>query len=153
MKVAREFFERSILFLVKNEEARGLGGFGAAPKDESLGLLVRQVVIPLGDPSPFLDVVQSGRPRVGPLPPGKWSSYLIGRIGRFHSGPVALLPLVTHRETIAFLFGDNPETGSELPRLDALEVFIHQAGIALENAFLQKKLQTLQEKVKTYSKM
>ena len=28
MKVAREFFERGILFLVKNEEARGLGGFG-----------------------------------------------------------------------------------------------------------------------------
>ncbi len=146
MKVAREFFERSILFLVKNEEARGLGGFGAAPKDESLGLLVRQVVIPLGEPSPFLDVVQSGRPRVGALPPGKWSSYLIGRIGRFHSGPVALLPLVTHRETIAVLFGDNPETGSDLPRLDALEVFIYQAGIALENAFLQKKLQTMQER-------
>jgi CheY-like chemotaxis protein len=146
MKVAREFFERAILFLVKNEEARGLGGFGAAPKEESLSLLVRQVVIPLGEPSPFLDAVESGKPRVGPLPPGKWSNYLIGRIGRFHSGTVAILPLVTHRETIALLFGDNPETGSEFPRLDALEVFIHQAGIALENAFLQKKLQAFQEK-------
>ncbi len=146
MKVAREFFERSILFLVKNEEARGLGGFGAAPKDESLSLLVRQVVIPLGEPSPFRDAAQGGKPRVGPLPPGKWNNYLLGRIGRFHSGTVALLPLVTHRETIALLFGDNPETGTEFPRLDALEVFIHQAGIALENAFLQRKLQTLQEK-------
>jgi CheY-like chemotaxis protein len=146
MKVAREFFERAILFLVKNEEARGLGGFGAAPKEESLSLLVRQVVIPLGDPSPFRDAAQTGKPRVGPLPPGKWSNYLIGRIGRFHSGTVAILPLVTHRETIALLFGDNPETGNEFPRMDALEVFIHQAGIALENAFLQRKLQTLQEK-------
>jgi CheY-like chemotaxis protein len=146
MKVAREFFERAILFLVKNEEARGLGGFGAAPKDESLSLLVRQVVIPLGEASPLREAVESGKPRVGLLPPGKWSNYLIGRIGRFHSGTVALLPLVTHRETIALLFGDNPETGAEFPRLDALEVFIHQAGIALENAFLQKKLQTLQEK-------
>jgi CheY-like chemotaxis protein len=146
MKVAREFFERSILFLVKNEEVRGLGGFGAAPKEESLSLLVRQVVIPLGEPSPFLETVQSGKPRVGTLPPGKWTNYLIGRIGRFHSAAVALLPLVTHRETIALLFGDNPETGREFPRLDALEVFIYQAGIALENAFLQKKLQSLQEK-------
>jgi CheY-like chemotaxis protein len=146
MKVAREFFERAILFLVKNEEARGLGGFGAAPKEESLSLLVRQVVIPLNEPSPFLDAVESGKPRVGPLAPGKWSNYLIGRIGRFHSGTVALLPLVAHRETIALLFGDNPETGSEFPRLDALEVFIHQAGIALENAFLQRKLQALEEK-------
>jgi CheY-like chemotaxis protein len=146
MKVAREFFERAILFLVKNEEARGLGGFGAAPKEESLSLLVRQIVIPLREPSPFREAVEGGKPRVGPLPAGKWSSYLIGRIGRFQSGTVALLPLVTHRETIALLFGDNPETGTEFPRLDALEVFIHQAGIALENAFLQRKLQALQEK-------
>ncbi len=146
MKVAREFFERAILFLVKNEEARGLGGFGSAPKEESLSLLVRQVVIPLGEPSLFLDVIQGGKPRVGPLPAGRWSSYLIGQIGRFQSSSVALLPLVTHRETIALLFGDNPETGDAFPRLDALEVFINQAGIALENAFLQRKLQTLQEK-------
>ena len=47
----------------------------------------------------------------GPLPEGRASSYLMGKIGRFQSGQVALLPLVTHRETIAVLFGDNPETG------------------------------------------
>jgi len=146
MKVAREYFERAILFLVKNEEARGLGGFGAGPKDENLGLLVRSVVIPLGEASPFLDVVRSGRSLVGVLPPGKWSAHLMGKIGRFQSREVALLPLVTHREPIAVLFGDNPETGKELGRLDALEVFIHQAGIALENAFLQKKLQSLEER-------
>ena len=32
MKVAREFFERGVLFLVKNDEVRGLGGFGAGPE-------------------------------------------------------------------------------------------------------------------------
>jgi hypothetical protein len=53
---------------------------------------------------------------------------------------------VTHRETIALLFGDNPETGREFGRLEALEVFINQAGVALENAFLHRKLQALQGK-------
>ena len=28
----------------------------------------------------------------------------------------------------------------------ALDVFVHQAGIALENIFLQRRLQTLQER-------
>jgi hypothetical protein len=65
-------------------------------------------------------------------------------VGRFRSGAVALLPLLTHRETIALLFGDNPESGNPLPRLEPLEVFINQAGIALENAFLQKKVLALQ---------
>ena len=146
VKVAREFFERGILFLVKNEEARGLGGFGLAPRGESLNLLVRQVVLPLAEPSDLQGVVQRGKSYVGALAPGRWSNHLMGRIGRFQGGEIALLPLVAHRETIAVLYGDNPETGREISRLPALEVFVHQAGIALENAFLQRKLQSLQDK-------
>jgi CheY-like chemotaxis protein len=144
MHVAREFFERGILFLVKNDEIRGLGGFGPAPKDQSIGLLARDIVVSLDEPSVFRDVVGERRPFVGPPPEGKWSRYLVGKIGRFQSTEIALMPLLTHRETIAVLFGDNPETGRPLGRLDGLEVFINQAGVALENAFLQRKVQTLE---------
>ena len=143
MKVAREFFERSILFLIKNGEARGLGGFGPAPKGLSLNLLAREVVIPLSEPSAFRDAVQSGRPFSGALPDGKWTKHLMGKVGRFQSNSVALFPLVTHRESIAVLLGDNPETGEEFRPLDTLEMFIDQTGVALENAFLQRKIQAL----------
>jgi hypothetical protein len=142
MKVAREFFERAILFLVKSEEVRGLGGFGPAPRGESLDLTVREIVLPLSEPSVFLDVAASRKPFAGPIPDEKWSHHLMGRIGRFKSGSIALLPLLAHRETIALLFGDNPDTGRDFGRLDALEVFIDQAGVSLENAFLQRKLQS-----------
>jgi hypothetical protein len=144
MQVARESFERAVLFLVKNDEVRGLGGFGLAPREETINLLVREVVIPLSEASVFLDVVSKRRPFQGPLPDGKWSQYLLGRIGRFKSGSAAVLPLVAHRDAIALLYGDNPESGRELGRLDALELFIHQAGLALENAFLQRKIQERQ---------
>ena len=144
MEVAREFFERALLFLVKNGQIRGLGGFGRAPGDESLNLLAREVAVPLAEASVFQDVVSRRKPHWGPLPEGKWSQYLLGRIGRFQSSGVALIPLLTHRETIAVLFGDNPESGRTPGRLESLEVFINQAGIALENAFLQRKLQALQ---------
>jgi hypothetical protein len=146
MKVAREFFERGILFLVKAEEVRGLGGFGRAPRDESLDLSVREIVIPLGERSVFQEVASTRKPFVGPIPEGKWPSFLMTRIGRFRSDSLALLPLLAHREAIALLFGDNPDTGRELGRLDALEVFVHQAGVALENAFLQRKLQAAQNR-------
>jgi len=146
MKVAREFFERSILFVVKNDQARGLGGFGLAPREETLNLLARQITIPLLEPSIFRDVASSRRPFAGHLPTDRWSGHLMGRIGRFQSGGIALLPLQAHRETIALLFGDNPESGRAIAGLEALEVFVHQAGISLENVFLQRRLQTLQER-------
>jgi CheY-like chemotaxis protein len=146
MRVAREFFERGILFLVKNDEVRGLAGFGPAPKDQSLSLLVREVAVPLSEASFLLDVVSRRKPWSGPLPDGRWSQHLIGKIGRFRTSEAALLPLQTHREAIALLYGDNPETGRPVGRLDVLEVFVNQAGMALENLFLQRKLKALQER-------
>jgi len=148
MKVAREFFERAILFVVKNEEVRGLGGFGLAPRDETINLVARQVTIPVSAASVFRDVVVDRRPYSGPLPQDRWAGHLAGRIGRFQAKTMALLPLVSHRETIALVYGDNPETGREPARLDALEVFLRQAGVALENVFLQRKLEGLRDKVR-----
>jgi len=146
MTVAREFFERGILFLVKGEEVRGLGGFGSAPRGESLDLAARDIAIPLSEPSVFRDVAVSRKPFAGPLPEGKWTRFLMGRIGRYQTASLALLPLLAHRETIALLYGDNPDSGRELGRLDALELFVDQAGVALENALLQRKLQAAQKR-------
>lgn len=142
MRVAREFFERGVLLLAKNEELRGLGGFGLAPKEQKLGLIIRDVVIPLKEPSVFRDVVDSQQTFVGELPDSKWTKVLLTRIGRFKSETVVLVPLLTNRETIAVLYGDNPESGRVPGRLETLELFINQAGIALENAFLQRKGKT-----------
>jgi hypothetical protein len=138
MKVAREFFERSVLFVVKDETLRGLTGFGPAVGD-AISLLARELIIPLGVPSVFEQVVASGEAFVGSLPEEAWAR-IDSSLGRFESKAVALLPLVTHRETIALLLGDNPETGAELRSIEALTVFLNQAGLALENAFLDRKL-------------
>jgi CheY-like chemotaxis protein len=144
MKVAREYFERSLLFLVRPDELKGLGGFGPAPKGHSLNVLARDITLPLGEPSVFRDVVAAGQSYAGPVPEGRLLASLLGKVGRFQTAEIAVLPLVTHRETIAVLFGDNPETGRPVGRLDALEVFVNQAGVAFENAFLQRKIQSLQ---------
>jgi len=144
MKVARACFERAALFVVKNESMRGLGGFGAAPREEKLGLLVREVVIPLAEPSIFARVALGRKPYAGTWPDEKWARHLLGKVGRFQSSGFALLPLLTNRETVAVLFGDNPDTGRPLGRLDTLETFVNQAGIALENAFLQRKVHAMQ---------
>jgi CheY-like chemotaxis protein len=144
MRVARDCFERGVLFVVKNETMRGLAGFGAAPRDEKLGLVVREVAIPLGEPSLFSRVAVGRKPHVGPWPDEKWARHLLGKIGKFQSSGLALLPLLTNRETVAILFGDNADSGRALGRLAALDTFVNQAGIALENAFLQRKVTAMQ---------
>jgi CheY-like chemotaxis protein len=144
MKAARDVFERALLFVVKGDELRGVGGFGRAPRDNSVTLVAREVAIPLGEPSVFSDVVGKRRLFVGELPTDRWAQHLMGKLGRFRTTAAALIPLLTNREAVAVLFGDNPETGRAPVRLEPLTVFINQAGIAIENAFLQRKVSALQ---------
>jgi CheY-like chemotaxis protein len=145
MKAARDFFERGLLFVLKGDELRGVGGFGRGPRDSSLTVQAREVTIPLGEASLFAEVVARRRPFLGELPAAdRWVQHLLGKVGRFRTTSAALIPLLTNREAVAVLFGDNPETGRLPSRLDPLVVFINQAGIALENAFLQRKVHALQ---------
>jgi CheY-like chemotaxis protein len=145
MKTAREFFERGVLLLIKDHEARGLAGFGNAPRGENINLLVRDIAIPLSEASGFADTVSRRRPFIGvTAEDGKWMAHFYGKVGRFRSANAAILPLLAHREVIGLLFGDNPETGREVKRLDALILFIDQAGLALENLFLQRKIRNLE---------
>jgi hypothetical protein len=144
MKTAREFFERGILLLIKDAEARGLAGFGPAPRGENINLAVREIAIPLSESSPFADAITRRKPLIGVEPNGKWMANLYGKIGKFRAVNGAILPLLAHREVIALLYGDNPETGREVKRADALALFVDQAGVALENLFLQRKVHSLE---------
>ena len=71
----------------------------------------------------------------------------MGRIGRFQSASVALLPLLTHRETIAAALrgqpGDGPRARAGWTRWSSSWT---RPGVALENAFLQRKLQAAQRR-------
>ncbi|MGH9460115.1 MAG: hypothetical protein ACRD1X_02775 [Vicinamibacteria bacterium] len=67
-------------------------------------------------------------------------SNLFTRIGRGRAREGALLPMLNSRDVLTVLYGDNPASGKPVGKLRGLEIFIAQAGIALENAFLHKKL-------------
>jgi hypothetical protein len=136
MAAARDFFERGLLLLVKDDALRGLQAFGG-PAEQ--GFAVRGLVLPLDEPSRFAEAVASGRPANVPLPDAERRS-LAGALGGPVSADAAILPLVANRETIALFVGCNPERGSPRRPLELLEVFLRQAGVALEGIFLRQAL-------------
>jgi CheY-like chemotaxis protein len=137
MRAAKDFFERGLLFLVKDDVLRGLGGF-AETGGEELGLHARELSISLADPTTFADAVSDGKPVHGPLPEREWKA-LAAALGPEPSKEVSLLPLVSNRETIALLYGDNPKAGKPKRALDTLEVFLNQAGLVLESIFMKRR--------------
>jgi CheY-like chemotaxis protein len=144
LQVASKYFERGILFLVQEDSARGMGGFGLATTESASAEMARNLVIHLKEAQPLARVIQTRKAlRLGEDVDGLQGS-LFTRIGRGRSREGALLPMLNSRDVLTVLYGDNPASGKPVGKLRGLEIFIAQAGIALENVFLHKKLKNFE---------
>jgi hypothetical protein len=50
------------------------------------------------------------------------------------------MPLVSNERVAAILYGDNP-SGRALGSTDTLEIFLQQAGLAMDRVLLERKLE------------
>jgi CheY-like chemotaxis protein len=138
LRAARAFFPRVVLFVVKDDQLRGLSGFGPADSQDSLDLLARQIAVPLEPPSAFSEAVSTGRPWTGPLPADGPVRGLVDRIGLFGAASAAILPVRASREAVAVLYGDAPDAGT-IPPIGPLAAFVEEAGRALGDALLARR--------------
>jgi len=140
LHVASKYFERGILFLVQQGRAIGMGGFGLAATERASAEKAKALVIDLKQAQPLAQVIRTRKSlRFGPEADGL-QGCLFAHIGRGRSRDGALLPMLNSRDVLTVLYGDNPISGRPLGKLQGMELFIAQAGMALENVFLQKKL-------------
>lgn len=146
LRYAAEFFDRGLLFMVKKEEVDGLGGFGDTGEVETMPVKVRRIKIPLSEESIFSRTVKRKQTHIGKLADTLTNRRFIASTGRLIPSQIAMLPLISNNEVIALLYGDNALTKRQIKDLEGLEIFMVQAGIAMENALLHRKIKTLKFK-------
>jgi CheY-like chemotaxis protein len=140
LQFAAEFLDRGLLFLNTPQGIVGLGGFGDTGDDEPMPLKVRRIRLPqpVGD---FAVVAQTGQPiRRSASEAQEWFNAFVQTIGRFRPSEYVIIPLVVQDQTVGFFYGDNAVTGRPLGDLTYLEIFLHQASFAIENAILNRRL-------------
>jgi hypothetical protein len=152
LRFAAEIMNRAVLFMVKDGEAIGLGGFGLGPgvlREEtsearrppvSRGAALRRIRIPLDVPSVFHDVVGKRSVVRGPLESSPGNDRL--RVLLEGGDPVEafVAPITVADEAVALLYGDNLPQARPVADTEALEIFLTQAGLALEKAILERRL-------------
>ncbi len=148
LRYASEVVNRAILFMVKKDEVRGLGQFGIELKGRSADQVVRSIRIPLNKQSLFLSVTEARRSYLGSLEPNECNSYLITELGGIMPETVLAIPLVVDGKVALIVYGDNVPEGKPIRGVDTLEIFMNQAGMALEKALLEKRLAELQKERK-----
>lgn len=134
LRLAAEYVDRGALFLVKQSEFIGLGGFGPGATGNLIDAQVRQMTIPVSAPSVLADVVSSGEAHRGKIRKTAVNVQLIERFGGNLPTEVIALPITQNGRVIGILYGDNAEHRAPIDSMTGLEIFLSQAGYALGSA-------------------
>jgi CheY-like chemotaxis protein len=141
LRFAAEFMNRAVVMLVKKESIEGLGQFGIEDRDGSADTRVRSLRIPRHEPSLFTPVLESRFPFRGEVDDSGWSRFFLDQLGAGRPAEVFAGPIISEGKVVAVLYGDNLPEQRPIGDTDSLEIFLGQAGIAMEKALLQRRLQ------------
>ena len=144
LRLAAEYFERGVLFSVQGSGAYCTGAFGPdAPGPGGLETRIRGAVLALESASALESVVRTRLSIVGPIEAIPANQPLVDTLGSPIATEVAILPLASGRDVVGVLYGDNAASRRPIGDLHGLEIFLSQAGIALQNALLKRHLASI----------
>ena len=141
LRYASYLFERAALFLVTRRAFVGLGGFSSEESSDQFVARVRKIQIPVDAESAFVKVVKFRTTIRLPLEHVPGNERLAKGMGpTWPVGETVAMPLISGDRVAAILYGDNP-SGREVLPIDTLEIFLQQAGLAMERALLERRLE------------
>lgn len=146
LRFASDIFQRGVLFMVGEDEMAGLGQFGL--EIEGADERIRETVLSYTKSPFFTGVIDSARSYRGQLDKDEVTDAFVNEIGGSWPSEVAIFPIIAEGKVVALLYCDNASTGEAFAETEGLEIFISQAGLALEKSLLQRRLQELQNKKK-----
>jgi hypothetical protein len=147
LQVASKYLERGVLFLIKEQRACGIDGFGFVSTKQASVEVAQTIAFNIEQAPPFGEVSYSGKTERFGAELDCFQSCLYSVIGRARATECILIPMLSNSEVLVILFGDNGASGRPIGKLRGLELFISQAGVTLENTYLHSKLRAFEAKL------
>ena len=141
LRFAVELMSRAAIFVVANDTLVGLGQAGLDRPDANTA--VREMRIPLNEPSIFADVLKHRSAITRKLDSTPWNRYLLETLGPEKPVESLAAPVFTSRRIAAIVYADNGGENKPIGDVDALEIFLSHAGIAMERSLLERRLRDL----------
>jgi hypothetical protein len=90
-------------------------------------------------------VIKEKRSRIGTFSNDAWDTYLVREMGGIEPHEFFLVPLISNGKVAAVLYGDTLPERKAIPAISGLEIFVHQAGLAMEKALLERRIMELEK--------
>jgi len=140
LRFASELMNRAVIFDVRDDFIVGLGQFGLDSVTGHADEMVRKMRLRVSDDSLLYQVLTQ---KVAlKTKPGTGSSdhQLQSQLGGEEASEVFWGPLVSEGKVVAILYGDNLPDKKLIGDVEAFEVFLSQAGMAMEKVLLERRL-------------
>jgi len=143
LRFVADYLERAILFLVKEKNLVGLGGFGlrgsTGGADPGKSLPKLRVAIPPG--TPVHEAIRNGTVQmVTTLEGDRVFKKLYDLVGAPVRSEALLIPIVVNEQTTSLIYADNGTQDIEVCSPEPLGILVEHAGLLLENMLLRRKL-------------
>jgi CheY-like chemotaxis protein len=143
LRFASEFMNRGVVFRVQeNGTLVGLGQFGLGAEGCGAEARIRNLRLQVQQGSLLAQALHGQRALKGALGPTRTDMELKERLGGGTPGEVFLGPLVSEGTVVALVYGDNLPEDRPLGNTESLEIFLSQAGVAMEKALLERRLKS-----------
>ncbi|RMG00324.1 MAG: DUF4388 domain-containing protein [Nitrospirae bacterium] len=138
LRYASDIFQRAVLFIIHEGHLAGFGQFGL--EGEQPDERVREIFLDYRKSGFLKGIIAHKLPYRGTLPEDELTGELVKILGGGWPDLIALYPVIAEGEVVALLYCDNHPARTPIGETPGLEIFINQAGLALEKAMLKKKL-------------
>ena len=140
LRFASELMNRAVLFIVKKDVIEGLGQFGVVLKQGDPNRRIKGIKIRAGEESMFKEAVSKKMNIKKKLEKNPVHEYLVKELGGYWPSEVFLATLLVSGRVAVLLYGDNAPEEKPIGDTETLEIFLAQAGIAMERALLERRL-------------
>lgn len=143
LRFASELMNRSVIFLVKPDAFEGLGQFGIEIEGESADMRVRSMKLGKEVPSILKDVLDTQRSIIKSMENTEGNRYIIDNLGGKPPAESLAAPIIASGKVAVILYCDNIPEERSIGDASALDIFLMQAGVAMERALLERKVQEM----------
>jgi len=133
------YLRRRMVLVVRQETVVGWRGEGDGVGDQA----VREIAIPLAEPSVFVGLSQGQSFWLGSLPPMARNREIGVAMGSDPYGGCVILPVTVRSKVVCFLYGDNGDEPIGNPPMAELRRLVAKAGLAFQVYLLKSKIRTL----------
>jgi hypothetical protein len=148
MRYAAESVSRGILFALTKEGIIGIGQFGMSLNGTSPDERVRRIKIPSDQPSVLTEVIGTKQTYRGKLRETSWNEYLVAQLGGSVPQEVIAVPMIVNDTVVVIFYGDNCPTNRPIGEIEGLELFMIQAGLAMEKTLLEKRIEAFEQRLR-----